>query len=122
MKVYKRLARMIKARNSCLKTGNEEWFEKNSNVIDRIMDSSPSGSGFDSGTQLIDGKELSFKVSFHHMNDNGMYEGWTDHIIKVIPDLCFDFILKISGKNKNGIKEYITETFEQWLINEEGDE
>ena len=49
------------------------------------------------------------------MNDAGSYDGWTDHVITVRPSLAFGFELKISGPNRNDIKEYIHDTFDTAL-------
>jgi len=121
MKTYKKLARTISARNNCIKSNNQVWFEKHQDTIDSIMSNALSGSGFDSGTTIIhelEKNQITFETSYHHMNENGMYDGWTDHTVKVVPDLQFDFILKISGKNRNDIKDYIYQVFEEWLNSE----
>lgn len=113
-KVYKRLARTMGARMT--KGIDPVWFDKHGETIDKLMKDSPSGSGFDSGTTIIDhGKKLMFETSYHHMNENGFYDGWTEHTITVIPDLVLDFTLSISGRNKRDIKDYVYEVFETWL-------
>ena len=119
MKVYKKLAQTISARNNCSTMMNDNWLNKHQDTIDSIMSNAPRGCGFDSGTTIITDSTtdipLAFETSYHHMNENGMYDGWTDHTVKVVPDLQFDFILKISGKNRNDIKDYIYQVFEEWL-------
>jgi hypothetical protein len=45
------------------------------------------------------------------MDENGFYDGWTDHTITIRPDLVFQFDMRISGRNKNEIKDYIAECF-----------
>lgn len=78
----------------------------------------PSGSGFDSGTRFIfDGSKpsrLIFTTSFHHMNDVGMYDGWTEHRVTVIAEHDGMEIV-VGGKDRNKIKDYIAETFQQAL-------
>ena len=78
----------------------------------------PSGSGFDSGTQFdIHGgayKNLRFVTSFHHMNEGG-YDGWTEHVVTVMPSLAYGFELKISGRNRNDIKGMMYDTFQAIL-------
>lgn len=74
----------------------------------------PSGSGFDNGSHLDVHNSKRDKIiittSFHHMDENGYYCGWTDHKIIVTPD--FDGInIKVTGNNRNQIKEYIADTF-----------
>lgn len=93
-------------------------------LLDLCKQHLPSGSGFDAGTALAAGKcevegrpfpgRLLFETSFHHMDD-GFYSGWTEHRIVVIP--TFDgFELKVFGRNRDGIKEYIEEVFHNVLM------
>jgi len=79
----------------------------------------PSGSGFNSGTQfqLHDSRpdRLVFVTNFQHMSDHGYYEGWTEHQVVVKPSLAHGFELKVHGPNRNDIKSYIGELFDQFL-------
>jgi len=45
MKTYKKLARTISARNNCIKSNNQVWFEKHQDTIDSIMSNALSGAG-----------------------------------------------------------------------------
>lgn len=84
----------------------------------------PSGSGFDSGTQLafdIPDKgmrpRLEFWTAFHHMDEHGGYDGWTNHTVKVYPD--FDGLrITVLGSNRNGILDYIGDVFYEALTAE----
>lgn len=49
------------------------------------------------------------------MNDAGYYDGWTEHTITVTPAFIGGFELSISGRNRNDIKDYISEVFNQAL-------
>ena len=64
--------------------------------LNAIMQSSPSGSGIDSGTKLdLDantGGKLVFNTDFHHMNEHGYYDGWSNHQVIVRP--CLQYGLK----------------------------
>jgi hypothetical protein len=118
--IYKILASRVQAWINCLEKGNFEWYAKHENSIERIIkEKAPHGSGFDNGTTLdykkSTGEKLVFNTSYHHMNDNGIYDGWTEHSITVSPSLAFDFNLKITGRNRNDIKDYIGEVFESFL-------
>src|SRR5262249_19507312 len=122
MKRYIKLHQLIEQNRRCKQSNNEVWEGRTLASILAIMDSAPSGSGFDSGTKLIwpDDKAykadvLQFTTAFHHMNETGMYDGWTEHVVTVKPHLSFGFVLAISGRDRNGIKEYINEVFEYWL-------
>ena len=123
MKVYQRIATLAKAIDNCEENGNWEWHDTHTAALEDIMANAPSGSGFDSGTKIngnMDygkaGEMLSFVTSFHHMNDGGCYDGWTEHTVNVKPHLQFGFVVSsISGPNRNGIKEYMDEVFCNWL-------
>ena len=104
-----------------------EWFNRWEDRLQRMQDVLPSGSGLDHGTEILlgdpgesikrrsTGERLVFETSFHHMNDNGMYVKWTDHLLVVTPSLMFDFEIRVGGRDHNDIKDYIRETFDQAL-------
>lgn len=83
----------------------------------RIEDALPSGSGFDSCTQIesVTHHRVVFKTAFHHMDDGGFYDGWTEHRVTAEADLALGFTVRVSGKNRNGIKDYIADTFYAYL-------
>lgn len=113
--VYQVLASLVDARLRCLKTGNE-WADKHEeNILAICKNELPSGSGINCGTKIdLDkstGDKLVFNMSFHHMNDGGYYDGWTEHVVTVKPSLQFDIELSISGRDRNQIKEYLYETY-----------
>lgn len=80
----------------------------------------PSGSGIDSGSKILEAssKRIKIQADFHHMSEHGYYDGWTEHTITITPSLANGFELKISGRNKNDIKEYLGETFDYILRHE----
>ena len=73
----------------------------------------PGGSGFNNGTQIdLDASRadrITLKTAFHHMSANGFYDGWTQHKIHLVPAFG-GFDMRVTGKDRNGIKEYIAET------------
>ena len=101
--LYRSLAIKIEARNHCHKTGNAEWFGKHSDAILRLVNRfMPSGSGIDSGTtidiEFSRPNRIIFNTSFHHMDENGSYDGWTKHDVIVTPSLMFEMhVLACSG-------------------------
>lgn len=109
------------AYKNCIVKGNAEWEEKHKQKLYKLNDLLPRGSGFDSGTKIdfsSTQNKLKLTTSFHHMNENGMYDGWTGHTITIVPDLLFGVTMKISGQNKNDIKDYMYETFD-YCLNQE---
>lgn len=119
---YRELVCLVQARQNCVEN-NPVWFEKHTARIKDLVDEHlPSGSGFDSGT-VIDldrstGNILVFQTSFHHMDEGGGYNDCTEHTVTVRPSLAHGFLLSVGGRNRNGIKSYIGEMFENSL-NEE---
>lgn len=121
MKTYQVIARAIGARNRCEQTGNIEWQNRWQARIAELVADFPSGSGFNNGTQLDDSstsEKLVFNTAFHHMDENGYYDGWTEHQVIVKPSLEMGFSLTITGRDRNEIKEYIAECFMAVLSND----
>jgi len=82
----------------------------------------PSGSGFDSGcyVEIEESRrdKIVIRCDFHHMNDSGFYDGWTTHRAIVTPCLLSGYALRITGKDKRGIREYIGDTIGHCLDSE----
>lgn len=118
--LYKVLAGLVDARERCQKSCNSLWHDRHTNAIEYLVEQYlPSGSGFDSGTTLNLGMScddrLTFDTSFHHMNNAGFYDGWTEHVVRVKPNLATEIDMTISGQDRNDIKDYIGQTFDHAL-------
>jgi hypothetical protein len=114
------IASALAARENCAKSGNTLWHEKHGERLEELVRNYlPSGSGWDAGTKLDYDKStperLIFFGSFHHMDESGGYDGWTDHAIVVTPSLAFGFNVTVKGKDRNDIKDYLTEMFQHCL-------
>ncbi len=120
------LAAWVIAIDNCERNGNNEWAIKHADAIEEMVKNHlPRSSGFDSGTQFdIEenekhrGSRLIFETAFHHMNDGGYYDGWTEHKVTVYPLFCGSLDVRVSGQNRNDIKDYIGETFHHILTSE----
>lgn len=115
--LFRALARALQAHATCQRTGNAEWERKHMGEAKRLVrEHLPHGAGFDSGTELDDmestSERLVFRTAFHHMNEGGFYDGWTEHKVIVRPSLAFDFTLTVGGRDRNGIKEYVVDCFD----------
>ena len=111
------LANTIEARENCVLSGNDDWFNKHKQSIETMMENAPDGGGFDRGTTLDDKStydKVIFNTEYHHMNTDGYYDGWTRHKIVVTPSFN-GMNIKVSGRNKNNIKDYIGDVFYDWL-------
>lgn len=115
-KVYSEIAQLLIAINNCEKVNNQEWKHKHSDKIDELVNKYlPHGSGFDSGTKLDYDESLPsklvFKTAFHHMDEYGYYDNWTYHTIIIRADLAFGIDIKVTGRDRNDIKEHIHSCF-----------
>jgi len=118
-KVYQHIAAALQAIENCKRSGNTEWEVRHGETITALIRRYlPHGGGFDNGVKL-DGastpNRLVFDTAYHHMHDSGMYDGWSDHAVIVTPDLASGFDLRITGRDRNQIKEYIAECFHSGL-------
>lgn len=113
--VYAAIASAFQARLNCEQNGNIDWQVAHGDRINRLVDwYLPRGAGFDSGTtfdyEASTPQRLVFQTSFHHMNDGGYYDGWTEHTVIVTP--TFDGVnVRVTGRDRNDIKDYIADLF-----------
>ena len=80
----------------------------------------PSGSGVDGGCEIhpqSHANNIGIVFSFHHMDEHGGYDGWTAHKAIVTPDFS-GIDVRITGPNRNGIKEYLGDLFHHALSEE----
>jgi len=118
--IVQRLASIQHCRNN----GNKEWEEKHTaKLADLCQRFLPHGSGIDmtypdSLHGLYIEKTSSVRIvialAYHHMNEHGYYDGWTDHTIIATPR--FDGIdVRVTGSNRNDIKDYLGELYHMAL-------
>jgi hypothetical protein len=122
-KLYQQIANTLQAMQNCEKSGNDEWRIRHyRRLAYELTNALPSGSGFDSGSNLdveeSKPERLVFNTGFHHMNQDGFYCGWSNHQVIVTSSLVFGFQLRVTGLNTRGIKDYIAEVFEHALNSE----
>lgn len=117
--IYQVIARAAQARKNCIKSSNEVWKIKWTEKLNEIEKLLPSGSGIDTDTKIdldkTTSEKIVLKVSYHHMGEDGGYDGWTDHELIITPS--FDgFNIRITGRNRNEIKDYLHELFSDALM------
>lgn len=122
MKNYQKLAKRFNAIQNCIESENREWLDKHAEAIEDIMTTAPSGSGIDTGIAIDLEKSTEDRIilstAYHHMNESGMYNGWTEHNVYITPSLAFEFNLRITGTDRNEIKEYLHQVIYDWLTEE----
>lgn len=115
MKLYKEIANVTR----WIPITDEFRIEK-MDKLDELSNLLPSGSGIDSGCAIDEEMSTKNKIvihsSFHHLDNNGFYCGWSNFDIIVTPDLFQDFNLKIVGRNAiypafSDTKEYLYSVF-----------
>jgi hypothetical protein len=117
--LYRELASLVTAIRNCEKAGNADWQSRHSTRLGELCRNClPSGSGIDCGTTLDRDRctesKLVFLLAYHHMNENGMYDGWTEHTVIVTPS--FNGIdIRITGRDRNQIKDYLHDVFHHTL-------
>lgn len=113
------IATVTPAKANCAAAGNTDWLHKWGDILEYIEKNVlPSGSGFDNGTTIesADSRMIKLSTAFHHMDDAGYYDGWTEHTVTVRAEFG-GFDIAVSGRNRNDIKDYIAETFHHVLSN-----
>ena len=120
------LASTVNALFKCNASGNADGRRRHEDTLAELCRNfMPSGSGIDSGTVLDTdaslrsaGEKLHFTLEFHHLNDGGYYDGWTQHKLTVTPSLFLGPKLRFSGPDRNHIKEYLHEVYASALSQE----
>lgn len=112
-KLYQAIASTVGAYHRCVASGNT-FAEKHLEAINTFEDMLPHGSGIDNGTKIdldrTNDDKITLTFGYHHMDDNGMYCGWTDYKAVITPSFN-GFHLQILGQNINFIKDYLHDTF-----------
>lgn len=94
----------------------QTMWEHHVHEVFRLAGYLPSGSGFDTGTYVMIAestyRELKLGFSFHHMDEDGGYDGWTSHTVTVRP--CFQgFDIEVSDLDDS--HPYATEDFGDYV-------
>lgn len=119
-KLYQEIARCVEARAHCMRNNLPAPRQAHTDRIARMVrEHMPSGSGVDDGTALdfdrSTGERLVFICNYHHMNEHGVYDGWTEHTVIVRASLTRDFTLHVTGRDRNDIKAYLGELYHEAL-------
>ena len=118
--LYARLASTIDARLNCVKSGNKEWQANHEEAIAQMAkDYLPHGSGIDTGCDVdilkSTGNKIVIDAPYHFMDGSGYYDGWEYYTVVITPSLAFGYDIRIIGKNRSNIKEYLHSEFSDAL-------
>jgi len=121
-----RLASCVEARANCLASNNTEWYARHAEHA-RLLAKEflPHGSGID-GDNVFDidasrPDKLVIHTAFHHIDEYGGYDGWTQHRVVVTPAF-YGVDIAIHGRVRNDIKDYLHEVFDYALSKEVSNE
>lgn len=110
-----KLANLVQAIKS--ENISPEWIDNHTETINKMCEALPHGSGIDGKCELqienCGPDKLVFLVEFHHMDENGYYDGWTYHNLILTPSFIHGYHMRITGKNKRDIKTYLSDLFHQ---------
>lgn len=119
--VYKFIATQL-ARVKNLENSNAP---RSSKVFDAlcmwVKKNGPSGSGIDMGTAVSEKSTqdcIVLSTHFHHMDEHGGYDGWTDHMVRCKASMLSGIDVTVSGRDRNQIKDLLHDTYYQWLQSE----
>lgn len=120
-KLIARIYRILQAKEDCKNTNNIEWLNNHEFSLFEIeRNNLPHGSGIDSGCTIdreFKENKVILNVPFHNMDEFGGYCGWSEFKIICKPE--FDGIsLKIIGKDKYYVKDYLYDLFYEILQKE----
>lgn len=112
---YGKLASAIQAKKNCEQSKNSEWFGKWSNKIEEMVSELPHGSGIDGTNRIEEDRcrpnKIVISIEFHHMDENGYYDGWTEHNVIITPAFGNSIDIQITGRDRNQIKDYLGDVF-----------
>lgn len=124
--IAQHLSDHIQAMQNCYSKGKTEpdgWYYKHKNKV--LFCVAYHGynylSNFKIDIEASTPQKLVFTVDYHHMNENGFWDGWTNHKITVKPEFN-GFDIRITGEDRNHIKDVLYENVNSFLnekINEE---
>lgn len=135
MKTYQAISRCLESIGDCCRRWEGEddtaafsALDLHRERLEKILKEAPRGSGIDSGITLIMPEDeydipavtkyLKFKVPYHKMNPNGYYCGWVDYYLYVKPSLSWEVEFRLTGRDYNGVKDYLTGVLINWLEKE----
>ena len=115
------IASTLEAIENCKRANNTGWESRHGETLDKLSECLPHGSGIDGRCHIDTTRSQSDRVvivtEFHHMNDGGFYDGWTEHTLVITP--AFRGIdIRITGRDRNRIKDYLHEVFYFALMSE----
>jgi len=110
------VGQLMGAIEGCLVQNRAEWQAKHEHTLRQfVRETAPCGqTWYSTGLNIKKSSttQLVFRGAFRHE------DRWTEHTITVKPNFGLGFTFKISGLNKNDVKDCLKEMFTNWLSSE----
>ena len=107
---------------NCKTSGNDYWLKQARARLKALEDMLPHGSGIDGNNCILADKTTNTRIvittEFHHMNEVGFYDGWTDHVVNAQPSFRGHVVVTVTGRNRNDIKDHLAMEFAESLDQE----
>jgi len=112
--MYEYLAQWIDAYHRSVERGATDWVENHRATIEAAIDATaPYDLKFDFDES--NGEKLLMWMEYHHMNEQGMWDGWESYSIRVKGSLQFGTDIYIGGRDRHDVKEMLYDTIGMWL-------
>lgn len=120
MKLYEKLGGIIEAIKNCEEVNNQEWIEKHTETLEKLIEELPHGSGIDADITISNERcrrdLIIIESSYHCMNEVGMYDGWIDFEVWIRPSFSgIDIDVKGRFSERHGkyaaTRDYLLDTF-----------
>ena len=108
------------ALHNCEESGNIAWEERWESRIKQLTSLLPSGRGLSDVEfgETVKPDRVNIHCTYHCVNHDGYYDGYRDYVITAKPSFLFKLELNIKGRDYNGIKNWLWDTFHFALTQE----
>ena len=113
MKLYKEIARVLGQKNKSLNV-----IEKELTLFKEVL---PNGNGIEAGCVISlksTKKRIVIDTLYWHTNDSDETSRWTAHQVIITPSFEREINIRITGKNKDNVKDYLHDIFREALMKE----
>ncbi len=103
----------------CCDTGNALWRNRWMGRMQQLVGTLPHGAGIDGDLKVkrCTGQHITITFDFHHMDENGGYDGWSYYAI--FCTATFSGVdVRVQGRDAGGTKDYLADLFHAAVTSE----
>jgi len=108
MKLYQKIARVASQKNT----------PKKAKELSLLQELLPIGNGIETGCVILLKSTKKRIVIETHPNDSYETSRWTAHQVIITPSFEREINIRITGKNKDNVKDYLHDIFREALMKE----